>query len=113
MRKTLKTVVGLQCRKSSRCEQKWFAFGNYDCVFIVSGQGPVCSADGPTVGRQPFAAGTGGNNGFDGNDKAFKKLRSTISIVEIWHGRSFVNRSSNAVTAKRRQDSEPASADFR
>src|SRR5215470_16848818 len=70
-------------RKDSSRQQNGIAFRYHDCVFIVSGKAPICSAYRPSVREQSFAAISCRNDGFDCENQAVKKLRTTRPIVEV------------------------------
>ena len=88
-----------QALNNSSRQQNGIASRYHDCVFIVSGKAPICGAYRPAVREQSFTAISCRNDGFDCENQAFKKLRTTRAIVEIGNFRMFMDRTTHTMPA--------------
>lgn len=78
----------------------------------MGGEAAVGSADGPAVAVERNAARAGGDDGLDGDDKAFGKEMTGGGIGKIGDAGLFVNGAAYAVAAEFADDMETAAADF-
>ena len=83
--------------KDSSRQQNGLASRYHDRVFIVSGKAPICGAYRPAVREQSFMAVPCRNDGFNCENQALEKLRTTGAIVEIGNFRMFMDRTTHTM----------------
>src|SRR5690349_7341179 len=86
--------------------------GDDDCVLVMSREAAIGCTYGPAVAVERDAAGACGNDGLDGDDKAFGEQMSGQGVGEVWDAGLFMNCSADAVSAEFADDAEAAAADF-